>query len=348
MRRRIGPSLLLLGLLAAAVPAPALGGEQPVTFQDPTPGTTWYREAGTLRVRWYEPATASITRRVLVRQRGMLDANGGCGAANFPEPTTFDVPASAVGDPTPAGRRWVSMNVSGHQANSCFRYRVRITFSDGRDVHSVLSGRYRTVSAWNGGYNIYRSTAFSTQHTYVWCIPTGVQMMRNYAKGESDHSSTNQKRYYDYARAHDRFPNESFPGSDAQGWAAAARYATGASHYGWRATTSYTESLRYAAASLRRSGKPVGLMVSRGGHAWLMTGFRATADPITTSNFTVTDVYISGPLYPMQQSNGYDRPPNTRYSASYLRNYYLPFRSLPGENSELWAGKFVSVTAWSN
>ena len=346
--RRIGLSLLLMTMVAAVLPASAVGGQPPVAFDDPTPGTTWYRSAGTIRVRWYEPASLSITARVLVRQMGALDVNGGCGAARFPVPSTHAVSSSAVREPDASGNRRVVMKLAGHLTNRCYRYRVRLTYADGREVKSSLSGAFRTVTTWTGGYSVYRSGAFSTQRTYVWCIAAGVQMMRNYVTGASDHSSTTQQRYYDYARANDRFPNERFPGSDAQGWAAAARYATGVTHYGWRAHSSYRESLRYAALSLRRSGKPVGLMVARGGHAWLMTGFRATADPIATSDYEVTDVFISGPLYPMQQSNGYDRPPNTRFSYGYLDNFYVPFRSLPGENSELWHGKYVSVTAWTD
>ncbi len=349
MPRRIGLGLLLVVVLAVALPAPALGGQPAVTFRDPAPGTTWYRPAGTLRIRWYEPASLAITQRVLVRHGGSLDVNGGCGAAGFPVPSTHAVPATAVGDPDASGRRKVALDLGGHEANRCFQYRVRLTHSDGREEKSGLSGRYRTVAAWDGGFNVYRSSAFSTQRTYVWCIAAGVQMMRNYVKGESDHGSTTQRRYYDDARANDRFPNDRFDGSDVQGWAAAARNATGVTHYGWRAHASYRDSLRYAALSLRRSGKPVGLMVARGGHAWLMTGFRATADPIATSSYEVTDIYISGPLYPMQQSSsGYDRPPNTRYSYGYLNDFFVPFRSLPGENSEMWHGKYLSVTAWSD
>jgi hypothetical protein len=340
--------LLLTGVLSvAALPVPVAAGTAAVTFTDPAPGKTVYRAGATIRVRWLEPASLDVSKRVLVRQRGALDANGGCGdTSSFLSHSSHTIPGSAVTEGSV--RRSVLFYLSGHEANRCYRYRVDLTYGDGTVHRSSASGRARIATAWTGSYNLYRSTAFSTQRTYVWCIAAGVQMMRNYVKGESDHGSTTQKRYYDYARSHDRFPNERFDGSDAQGWAAAARYATGASHYGWRAHASYRDSLRYAASSIRRSGKPVGLMVARGGHAWVMTGFDATADPLADASFEVTSVYISGPLYPMQQSNGYDRPPNTRYAYGYLDAYYVPFRSLPGENSELWHGKYVSVTAWSD
>jgi hypothetical protein len=335
---------LTLGTVAAAAPAPVIGAVPAVSFKYPT-GAVQYRAQGSIRVEWYERNDPSIVRRYLVRHVGYLDANGGCATERFPTYVKYTVPASAVGRPDASGRRRATLTVSGHYANRCYRYRVRLIHRDGSLTGSGFSSAIRTVATWTGSYNLYRSSAFSTQRTWVWCIPASIQMMRNIITGGADHSSSNQSRYYSYARAHDRFDNWRFPGSDAQGWAAAMRYYTSVSHYGWHATYSYRDALRYAAKQLRRTGKPVGLMVARGGHAWVMTGFRATADPAVTDSYEVTDVYISGPLYPIQQSSsGYDRRPNTRYSYSYLRRFFVPFRSLPNENSELWANKFITIT----
>jgi hypothetical protein len=55
-----------------------------------------------------------------------------------------------------------------------------------------------------------------------------------------------------------------------------------------------------------------------------MTGFEATADPAFDPAFTVTAVYVSGPLYPRQQSHGYDMPPDTRLTVSDLGTYFTP------------------------
>lgn len=343
MKRTIGLGLLL-AVLAAAMPAPVLAGGPPVVFQNPAGGTQ-YRSEGTLKIRWLERVDPSIVGRALIRQRGALDTNGGCGAARYIVQSTHAIPASAVGDPDGSGHRRVTADITGHQPNMCYRYRVRMDHADGSEVRSTVSSPFRTLRTWTGSFNLYRSSAFSTQRTNVWCIAAGVQMMRNLIKGESDHSSATQKRYYDDARANDRFENWRFPGSDAQGWAAALRTYTGVSHYAWHADTTYRDAIRSAARQIRRTGKPVGLMVSRGGHAWVMTGFRATADPAVTDDYEVTSVYIMGPLYPVQQSSsGYDRPPNTRFSYEWLKHFFVPFRSLPNENSEIWDQKFVSVT----
>ena len=56
--------------------------------------------------------------------------------------------------------------------------------------------------------------------------------------------------------------------------------------------------LRLAAASIRQTNRPVGLLVWRGRHAWVMSGFRATADPLRSSDYTVTAAIVMDPLYP--------------------------------------------------
>ena len=48
-------------------------------------------------------------------------------------------------------------------------------------------------------------------------------------------------------------------------------------------TATLDEALRLAAASIRQTNRPVGLLVWRGRHAWVMSGFKATADPLRTA-----------------------------------------------------------------
>ena len=55
-----------------------------------------------------------------------------------------------------------------------------------------------------------------------------------------------------------------------------------------------------------------------------MTGFEATADPAFDPSFTVTAVYVSGPLYPREEENGYDPAPDTRLTVSDLGLYFTP------------------------
>ena len=96
------------------------------------------------------------------------------------------------------------------------------------------------------------------------------------------------------------------PGS-ATSWTTA----TGSSRA--RRSTTRSES---AVTRLRLTNLPVALTVSHGNHGWILTGFRATADPAVTSSFKVTSVRVTGPLYGLQSKNGYDMPPNTKLTTA--------------------------------
>lgn len=334
---RPGRIVFLVMLAVLALPAPALaargtGSDGPsIAFVSPAPGTLSYARPGGVTLRWTETGTNPDAPHRLIRQLAPIDVNGGCTGIDWEPADEWDVTGLT------------SREVGNHRAGTCYRYRLVIEGSK-LTVESAPSGSIRIVSSWTGTYNIYRSGSFSTQKTYTWCVGASVQMMSNIIRGEQAHGADGQSRYMKYARAHDRLPNEVSPGSDPKGWAAALRYHTGVTNYEWREHRSYSYTLRHAAARLRKTGRPIGLLMARGGHAWVMTGFDATADPAVTGDFEVTHVYVSGPLYPMQQRNGYDRPPNTRLSVGTLSSYLVRFRGIPRENSMIWDGSFVTIT----
>ena len=58
------------------------------------------------------------------------------------------------------------------------------------------------------------------------------------------------------------------------------------------------EAVRTAAEAIRASKRPVGLVMWRGRHAWVMSGFEATADPKRFDDFEVTGIRVHDPLYP--------------------------------------------------
>ena len=86
-------------------------------------------------------------------------------------------------------------------------------------------------------------------------------------------------------------------GASVRGWSAGLNQ-LGAGPYRLVGTTTLDEALRLAAASIRQTNRPVGLLVWRGRHAWVMSGFEATADPLRTSDYTVTAAIVMDPLYP--------------------------------------------------
>ncbi len=67
--------------------------------------------------------------------------------------------------------------------------------------------------------------------------------------------------------------------------------------------------MRTAARALAETGKPVGLVVWAGHHAWVMTGFEASGDP-RRGDATVTAVRVMDPLYPHRSKWGRAPAPN--------------------------------------
>ena len=197
------------------------------------------------------------------------------------------------------------------------------------------------VVQWTGSYDVYRTGAFVTQKTDHWCVGASAQMMLNLIRKTHDTSYATQAALIAYARAHE-LQSTAEPGADPRGWANALTNA-GAGTYTDRSFASMDAALAYAARRLLITGKPVGLTVGFGSHAWVMTGFTANRDPRLTSNFLVTSVDVSGPLYPMQVAKlGYfDLKPDTRLSHAQMAQVFLPYRQAGGLRS--WQGAWVIV-----
>jgi len=197
------------------------------------------------------------------------------------------------------------------------------------------------LSRWTGGIDLYRSGVYTVQKTWLWCTAADVQIIRNIVDHQADHSKSSQQRYFDYMRAHDRYAIPISDGVDPAGWTA------GLSHfvdgrYRLIASGSFDAALRSAVTNLRRSNLPVGITVMHGNHAWILAGFTATADPATTSHFTVTSVRVVGPLWGLQnRTYGYDMPPDTRLTPSQLKGFFTPwhYTSVP----MIFENRWVSV-----
>ena len=89
---------------------------------------------------------------------------------------------------------------------------------------------------------------------------------------------------------------ETRPGASVYGWAVGL----GEEGYGTfqeMSAESRAEALRMAARQMRLTRKPVGCWSGDGAHAWVMSGFKATADPAYTDDFDVTAVWIEDPWF---------------------------------------------------
>jgi hypothetical protein len=188
-------------------------------------------------------------------------------------------------------------------------------------------------------YDLYRPGAFTTQATWWYCTAASVQIMRNIVRGTADHSAAAQTRYFTYMRAHNLHHMAATDGVDPPGFLAGLQ-AFVDPHYRLVASTTFANAVRSAVRSLRLTGRPVALIVDRGRHAWVLSGFTASADPLLTRGFVVRSVRIVGPLYGRQSRNGYDPPPDTTLSvaafARYLDGYDFKYGPTP------WDDRFVT------
>ena len=196
------------------------------------------------------------------------------------------------------------------------------------------------LPAWDGSVDLYRDGVFTTQKSWLWCTAAGIQIVRNIVERDNDHSTSGQRRYFDWMRKRNRYDLPESAGVDPQGWTAGLRHFID-DRYRLVASRSFSAGLRSAAANLRRTGLPVALTVSDGGHGWILTGFDATADPLLTDEFQVTSVRVVGPLYGRQSKNGYDMPPGSELSAGELRRFFTPWRYAP--LAMVWDSTYISM-----
>ncbi len=142
-------------------------------------------------------------------------------------------------------------------------------------------------------------TDFVAQENFVQCVGASMQMMLNIMGDTNDRTAKTQRELQVLARTLSGPTRDGFErqGASVRGWAGGLNW-VGAGSYHLVGTTTLDEALSRAALAIRRTGKPVGLLVWRGRHAWVMSGFQATADPLATSNFKVTAAIILDPLYP--------------------------------------------------
>src|SRR5689334_24255542 len=168
---------------------------------------------------------------------------------------------------------------------------------------------------------------FVAQTNFVQCVGASMQMMLN-VMGGSDRTATTQLRLQTLARSLSGPTRDGFErkGASVRGWTDGLN-ALGAGPYRLVGTDSIDEAMRLAARSIRETGRPVGLLVWAGRHAWVMSGFEATADPRMTSSFRVTKALVLDPLYPYGSKQwGRSPKPREAITISKLGEQFVPRR----------------------
>ena len=182
---------------------------------------------------------------------------------------------------------------------------------------------------------------FASQVTNEWCAVAGIQMVLA-MHGKVDDSVDTQKRI---ANQIDRF--ESWRDSHNGGWGPAAIAEALASYgvkgYEIRSYNRRDLALRDTARALSATRAPVILIAWRGAHTWVMTGYRADADPTIFRDAVIKGMYIYDPWYPRVSTiwGASDGPGVFQNDAEMERNYLRwerPEGAYPDRD-----GKYIAV-----
>ena len=192
-----------------------------------------------------------------------------------------------------------------------------------------------TVAAEKGyALDVASSRDFVAQTNFVQCVGASMQMMLNMIGEKDDRTARTQLKLQNLARelSGPSRTGRQRQGASVRGWAGGLNQLN-AGPFRLVGATTLEEALRVAAKAIRQTGKPVGLLVWRGRHAWVMSGFRATADPLTSDTFKVTAANVLDPLYPHGSAVWGPSPkPRQSLTPTQLGRQFVPRRmgSMPG------------------
>ena len=170
---------------------------------------------------------------------------------------------------------------------------------------------------------------FAHELKVTWCASAGVQMVLailNHGNTSHDFQREIQGRVREWESVKDSRNGDWGPSAMAL-----ALDDYGAKGYEVRAYQTRQGALRGAAKAIMKTNSPVILLAWRGAHTWVMTGFKADADPTIFSNAKISGTYILDPWYPDISSIwGPSDPPGTfQDNAEMIRNF-LPWKRPEG------------------
>ncbi|HEY6015067.1 MAG TPA: hypothetical protein VIU37_13720 [Candidatus Limnocylindrales bacterium] len=242
--------------------------------------------------------------------------------------------------------------VAGRRRFGAVRHAVgtRLAVRAALVVILVAGGSAAPASAATKGFAIDLGTHndFVAQTNFVQCVGASMQMMLNMIRPGADRSAATQRRLQALARewsgpAPDGIERQ---GASVVGWTAGLNL-LGVGPYALVGTDTLDEALLAAARAIRLTGKPVGLLMWHGRHAWVMSGFRATTDPLAPGA-RVTSVIVEDPLYPFGSSTWGPSPsPGASISPATIGRQFVPRHSSGRWLASPWsaelAGKYVLV-----
>lgn len=172
--------------------------------------------------------------------------------------------------------------------------------------------------------SLLRAGDFSRQYTIYQCVGASLQTMRNMIWKINNRGPNLQRKLWRTARAHSLYKADG--GADPFGWTTATALSSGYGRYVLVAADTMTQAVKAAARGIATTGRPAGVIVWRGTHAWVITGFEATADPNQTDDYRVLNVRMADPLWPyyhVRKRTIYR--PGTRLYMGTLRRHFTAY-----------------------
>ena len=188
-----------------------------------------------------------------------------------------------------------------------------------------------------------RRTDYVGQTNLVQCVGASMQMMLNMMSTRDDRTAATQLRLQRLAREWSG-PSRNGrirQGASVRGWARGLTL-EGGGPYQVVGKDTVQEALLTAARAMRTTGRPVGLLMWRGRHAWVMSGFRATRDPLLPGA-RVTAAIVEDPLHPYGDSTTWGRSPRPGEALSIGELSTQFVRRRQSTLTPALSGKFVIV-----
>ncbi len=168
--------------------------------------------------------------------------------------------------------------------------------------------------------NLASTADFVPQYTFEWCVGASIQMARSIITDKRDESRASQRRLWELAREYTI--DSPYGGANPAGWAAALNDLD-LGPYRLVSLPTFDDAVSRAARALAETGRPVGLVMWAGRHAWVMTGFTATADPIRHADARITRLRVMDPLYPHGSRWGPSPSPNQLITLKALARQFV-------------------------
>ena len=204
-------------------------------------------------------------------------------------------------------------------------------------VCSVVGALAAPASASRGfSRDVYFAAGYERQVDSRTCTAASTAMMMNFIAHRDLNLS--QRTILRYEQPRDALNDAVQRGSDPLGWSkAATHYSPLTGHpttYRWEAYSTRSAALRRAAKQIALTGKPVGLLVSHGRHAMVMTGFSASANPARTSSYTLFSISVSDPFGSAHHLYAPTTAPLNKYLETDATAFY----------DARWYGRYVIIT----